>query len=298
VDPENPVLTSVGGPELLLQKAGHASLVETQTGDWYLPHLCSRPVGEHRRCILGRETAIQKVIWNEDGWLRMAHGGRHPADTVEAPGLPAHPFDPEPERDDFESESLSVHWNSLRLPADESWMSLSERPGWLRLYGRESVQSLHYQSVMLRRLQAFKVEVTTCVDFGPENFKQLAGLLVWYNTQTHYYLHITEEDGKKVLALRASDLGQPNDLLVPGIALPEGAVYLRAAVNVEELQFQYSLNGNAWKPAGPVLDMTKISDDYQGTFAFTGAMVGIGVQDVSGEGKHADFDFFSYRELD
>ncbi len=32
--PHNPILTSFGHPELPLQKAGHASLVETQTGEW------------------------------------------------------------------------------------------------------------------------------------------------------------------------------------------------------------------------------------------------------------------------
>ncbi|HBM59727.1 MAG TPA: glycoside hydrolase 43 family protein, partial [Citreicella sp.] len=57
---------------------GHADIVETQNGEFYLVHLCSRPleetrgaapgrvVGIHeedaRRSPLGRETAIQKLI--------------------------------------------------------------------------------------------------------------------------------------------------------------------------------------------------------------------------------------------
>lgn len=67
VHPENPVLTSVHEPELALQKAGHASFVETQLGDWYLAHLCGRPLEKSgisdRHCNLGRETAIQPLIW-------------------------------------------------------------------------------------------------------------------------------------------------------------------------------------------------------------------------------------------
>ena len=69
VHPENPVLTSRGNPDLELHKAGHASLVETQKGEWYLAHLCGRSVKgtRHYRCTLGRETALQKVVWGADG---------------------------------------------------------------------------------------------------------------------------------------------------------------------------------------------------------------------------------------
>ncbi|WP_449288690.1 glycoside hydrolase family 43 protein [Marinicrinis sediminis] len=59
-DPDNPVLTAAGSPELSLQRAGHASLVETAGGEWYLAHLCGRPLPGTRRCNLGRETAIQR----------------------------------------------------------------------------------------------------------------------------------------------------------------------------------------------------------------------------------------------
>ena len=30
-------------PHADLQKAGHGSLVETPTGEWYVAHLCARP---------------------------------------------------------------------------------------------------------------------------------------------------------------------------------------------------------------------------------------------------------------
>ena len=60
-DPGNPVLTSdVDNPEKL-QKCGHADLVCTQNGEWYMVHLCARPPKGSRQCVLGRETAIQKM---------------------------------------------------------------------------------------------------------------------------------------------------------------------------------------------------------------------------------------------
>lgn len=84
VDPETPVLTSKDDPTLALQRAGHGSLVATPDGEWYMAHLCTRPLdGGH--AVLGRETALQRVTWTDDGWLRLAQGGRHPAVDVPAP---------------------------------------------------------------------------------------------------------------------------------------------------------------------------------------------------------------------
>ena len=87
MDPENPILTSANDPTLELQKAGHASLVETQTGEWYLAHLCSRPIPSMGRSPLGRETSIQKMIWTADNWLRLENGGNNPSVLVPAPDL-------------------------------------------------------------------------------------------------------------------------------------------------------------------------------------------------------------------
>ena len=90
-DPKNPIVTSVPGdsyerhdpdhlkpkyynPASVLHKSGHGSYVETQNGEVYLVHLTSRPFVPELRCTLGRETAIQKMVWTEDNWLRMADG--------------------------------------------------------------------------------------------------------------------------------------------------------------------------------------------------------------------------------
>jgi beta-xylosidase len=54
-------------------------------GNFKDAHLCSRPLKGVRRSPLGRETGIQKCVWGEDGWLRLAHGGQVPAIDVPAP---------------------------------------------------------------------------------------------------------------------------------------------------------------------------------------------------------------------
>jgi xylan 1,4-beta-xylosidase len=134
IHPENPMLTSVNDPTLLLQKAGHASFVETEAGDWYLAHLCGRPLEGaekgSRYCNLGRETAIQSLVWGEDGWPRLCQGTNTPAVTVPAPDLPDHVFEIGSSRDDFDQPELSLHFQSLRTPLEPGWISLIDRPGF------------------------------------------------------------------------------------------------------------------------------------------------------------------------
>ncbi|MED4953733.1 glycoside hydrolase family 43 protein [Paenibacillus macerans] len=296
--PHNPILTSFGHPELPLQKAGHASLVETQTGEWYLAHLCARPTAE-RYCTLGRETALQRCYWDENDWLRLDGAGNIPSVKVKAPNLPAHPFETEPERDDFDEPQLRIQWNTLRIPPDSSWLSLSERKGYLRLKGMESLSSWHRQSLVARRQQAFCCEAETELEFNPEHFQQMAGLILYYDTDDYVYLRITHLEGAgRVLGIIQTVQGDYNELLEADVPLPdEGPVKLKAMVNREKLQFSYAPIGCEWKPVGPEINILHLSDDSANPLRFTGSFMGMCVQDLSGTRKHADFDYFIYREL-
>ena len=301
VDPANPVLTASDKPEAGLQKAGHASVVETQTGEWYMVHLCGRPVMPARRCTLGRETAIQRMHWTEDGWLRIEGGGNGPRLEVPGPDIPVQPFEPEAARDDFDSAELGVHFQTLRVPADESWLSLTERPGYLRLRGRQSLYSRYSQSLVARRWQHFRFEAATCVEFEPDTFQQMAGLIAFYDTQNWFYLRVSRDEALgKFLCIASSDNGRYDELNVDyGVSI-EGRerVCLKAVVDVTELRFSYSLDGEEWRRIGEVYDATQLSDEYCREGRFTGAFVGLSCQDVAGLRKHADFDWFEYRPLD
>ncbi|HOJ76985.1 MAG TPA: glycoside hydrolase family 43 protein [Bacillota bacterium] len=300
VDPENPVLTSRYDCTLELQRAGHASLVETQNGEWYLVHLCGRPMPSKGFCVLGRETAIQKVVWTDDGWLRLAEGGNKPFVKVPAPDLSECPWPQLPERDDFDSEELNIHFQTLRIPLGEDVLSLKERPGYLRLKGRESLHSRYVQSLVARRQQSFVYTATTCVEFNPESFQQMAGLVCIYNSANYYYLCVTHEEGiGKCLKIIICDNNTRDEGLEKPIKLNDGPCYLRVVVNYDKLQFYYSIDGVNWTAVGDYYDASKLSDEYLHYIrmeGFTGAFVGLCCQDLSGRRKHADFDFFEYYE--
>lgn len=315
LDPEEAILTTRHNPEHPLQKAGHGELVSTPGGEWWLAHLCSRPLKTDApllsyaadqteaalahagdRCILGRETSLQRVVWTDDAWLRLADGGVLPQVQVNAPKeLVAHPWEGVSNRDDFDEPLLSSEWSTLRCLADPSWLSLSERPGWLRVYGRECPSSLHEQSLLARRIQEFRVTAETEIEFEPQRYTQFAGLVAWYDTRMFYYLRVTHDDELgKVIDIVAMDDGQYIELENTRIAVREWPrILLGVEIDHANLQFSISNDGETWQTVGPVLDASKLSDDYHRGLHFTGAFLGLAAHDVAGQGCYADFDYFT-----
>lgn len=298
-DPGNPILTSdVTDPEAL-QKCGHGDLVQTQNGEWYLTHLCSRPPEGTKLCVLGRETAIQKVYWDEEKWLRLESGGRFARKETPAPtGLHAMEVKLKPEKDDFTENSLGIEYSSLRIPCD-SFSSMEARPGWLRLYGQESLNSQFRVSLIARRQTAYECTAETCVEFSPAYPEQAAGLAYMYDTRNFYLLvKSTDEKGFPLLRLIKSDSGNIREYAAP-VYLPDHTVntpvYLRAQTTDSSLKvhFFYSLDRKIFTKIGE--GATDILTDEH-CVGFTGAHFGMYCHDMTGQRCFADFDYFLLKE--
>ena len=225
--PDLYILSAGHRPDVELQRAGHADLVETQNGETYMVYLCGRPLRNRGRCTLGRETAIQKMVWGNDDWLRTVDGEGIP--TVETPALACSAPRSGPDRGDeaerlvgqevlleakepglvkdrvpsslvdqitaeyleeqlkhcegihchydFDQPQLPIDFQWLRTPWPEEIFSLKAHPGFLRLFGRESIGSLFKQTLVARRQQAHCFSAETVVEFEPEHFQQMAGLV-------------------------------------------------------------------------------------------------------------------------
>lgn len=309
------ILSSRHYPDWPLQKAGHADLVETQDGEWYAVHLCGRPLADCnpadaprfpgcRRYPLGRETAIQKMRWTPDQWLELDQENTLPAVEVPAPRLTAlessqPTFGKQAVRDDFDSEALSMEYQSLRIPMTAEHISLTVRPGWLRMYGREGLASLFRQTLIARRWTEFHFTASTCMEFEPEVFKQMAGLICMYDTENYLYLHVSRDEdvGKCISILRAEN--KSYSYPIGFAAIPEHcSVCLKVEVDHSRLRFWYSLEDEKhYQRIGEDFNCSFLSDEACNQGWFTGAMVGICCQDLTGFGKYADFDFFEYREI-
>jgi xylan 1,4-beta-xylosidase len=299
--PDVHILTARDRPDAALQRAGHADLVETQSAETYMVYLCGRPLGNRGRCTLGRETAIQPMTWGADGWLRTMDGEGIPIVEVEAPAdLTSQPHSAPPVREEFDTDTLPIDFQWLRSPRSDRLFSLCARKGHLRLYGRESIGSLFEQALVARRQQAHCFSASTCVEFEPVHFQQMAGLVCYYNSAKFHYFYASRDDnGKHLRVMSALPDQVVADAFTLPIAIESGRpIELRVEVDYERLHFAYRIGGGAWQWLPQPFDASILSDEASapGSPNFTGAFVGMACQDLAGTAIAADFDWFEYRE--
>ena len=311
--PGAPLLTTLDAPWHPIQKAGHGSLVQTPEGEWYFTHLMGRPLHRPQEssvdprgwCPLGRESGIQRLVWDADGWPHI-DGGHNGLMEVEAPKNTVEHKWPEtwPGTVHFDGEGWNLHFQSLRVPLDETVASLKAHPGYLRLYGHESLASTFLQAHVARRWEHFSFDAETKLSYHPKTIQQFAGLTCYYNTQNWSCIQITwHETYGRVIDVVSTDLGKTFSVFeehpIPVPADVED-VYLKVEVRGVSYRFLYSFDGTHWEAVPYYFDSTKLSDEYIKAVydaAFTGAFVGMVSVDGLGTKLPADFDYFQYQEV-
>ena len=299
--PQTHLLRVFEEPDSPLQRTGHGQYVETQDGTPYHTFLCTRPLPGTRKSPMGRETGIARCAWGEDDWLYLQDGGLVPPAREQAPNIPPHRFEPEPETHDFTNlGELPNTFMWPRTPEPERIFSLS--PNSLKLTGRESIGSWFEQSLVARRQTEWDCEAQTKVSFDPEDFQQMAGLTAYYNrTQFHYLCVTRSPDGHRALNILSCHTWPEGTLSFPleaTVEIPEtGPVWLALSIRRGTLQFSYSMDGESYIDIGPELDAHILSDEgVRGEHSnFTGTFIGMAAQDLTGRAQQATFEFFTLR---
>lgn len=315
-EPGEPLLTAMDDSHSYLQKCGHGSLIETPDHEWYMAHLMARTLHHANESVieprgwapLGRETSIEKIEWDNDGWPHVV-GGKAGSREVDAPSFvtSTEAKATYPVKDDFSGDQLNINFNTLRLPSEEVGVSLVDRPGYLRLYGHESLSSLFNLSLVARRWQAFSFDSETKVDYQPENYQQMAGMVNYYDSvdYTAAYITYNEKQGRCIEVLSCDAENFTFYLKDNAISIPDDvtSVYFKTKVRHENYSYAYSFDGQEWQDIPVTFDSLKLSDDYilmnYGGYAFfTGAFTGVFSSDLTGSKLPADFDYFKYQELE
>lgn len=283
-------------PESYLQKAGHGSYVEDDNGDVWLTHLCGRPLRPQLCCPLGRETAIQKMYWTEDNWLRLAAGGNIAEDTVAVAGSHhTQPAQPVAHRIQFDQQALDIHLYAPRGPA-ESFARTDIRPGYVTLRGQESFCSENSVSLLARKLTALHGNITTRMAFTPEVFQHAAGLILYYDNMNYLLLQKTydERSDSPVLTVIHVDNGLKREDHLAEVQAPAGDVWLRLTLEGRKIAFSWSAEGEDYQRIGASYDIALFSDEYSRYGEFTGCFVGIACMDGVYHRQQAHFAYLDY----
>jgi xylan 1,4-beta-xylosidase len=306
VNPRNPILTHRHlGLDYPIVGTGHADLVETQNGEWWMVCLAMRPYGGYYY-NLGRETFLTPVRW-EEGWPVVSPGVGRVEFEGPAPDLPEHRCPSVPACDPFEAARLGFQWNLLRTPR-EAFYGLSERPGCLRLKLRpETLSEWANPSFVGRRQQHIHFAARAAMEFAPQGENECAGLVLLQNSDFHFRFTLAQgRDGPVVRLIQRRGDKDPRKRMFERVPAEETTlaerpveaerVYLKVEAHGQAYSFYVAAALEAWQPVAENVDGRILSTPVAG--GFVGAYIGM-YASSNGEPSEnvADFDWFEYSEI-
>mgnify|MGYP001102912548 CR=1 FL=1 len=283
----NPILTHRHlGLDYPIVGAGHADLVETQNGEWWMVLLAMRPYGGYYY-NLGRETFLVPVRW-EDGFPIASPGTGRVEFEYPAPGLPEHTWQPPADRDDFDGPTLAPLWFFLRTPR-EVFYSLTERKGFLRLYLQpQTLMERSNPSFVGCRQQHINFTAQSALTFIPQG-AECAGLVLIQNHDFQFQFLLMREN-EVVIRLIKRACGE--DEIIATQPVRGENFMLKVAAHEQDYSFYFSTNGQ-WQALAENIDGRILSTPVAG--GFVGASIAMY---ASSNGQpstnHADFDWFEY----
>lgn len=289
-NPSNPILSHFNcvGQHNPIQGTGHADLFQAPDGSWWLVCLGFRHQnGNHH--LLGRETYLAPVRWDENAWPVVNGNGTISLD-MDVPTLPLATVNDRPSREEFDGDRLGYEWVHVRNPHLENFRlkngKLEITPTPVTLFDTHDSPS-----VVMRRQQHINFTADTRVNLKDATPGTEAGMTIYACDPSHYDIFVnTLDDGKRQLVVRygLNELRHTETFPLPA----RGSVDLRVTGTPEQYILSYSTDGGkSFNEAGR-LNTRYLSTETAG--GFTGTMIGLYSTSPSGKGR-SEFDFFDYK---
>ena len=291
--PRNPILTHRHMPLLNpISVTGHADIVETQNGEWWMVLLAVRPYqGAHYN--LGRETFMVPIVWAEDGWPMVDNETGLVQETERLPKLPRTVYALMPETDNFEHDTLQMQWNTVHPPV-EPFYSLTDRPGFLRIQTRpDALEEICTPSFICRRQRHKVFLAKTAMEFIPTSEQEEAGIALIQDDRFNYIMVLRKKEEQDYLQLYKTE-GGTRTLITETQVKHVPRIYLSVQGNVTDYDFYYGYNDQEMIPLKAGLDASLLSSVVNE--GFTGAYLGMYTSsNHQPSTNHADFDWFTYQ---
>ncbi|MGQ2283411.1 family 43 glycosylhydrolase [Leuconostoc pseudomesenteroides] len=287
-------------PQSRIQKSGHGSLVETQTGELYLAHLMSRPLMGTQFNPLGRETGIQKMKWTSDDWLEMFDGSN--LAKVSVPGLSGVSLTKQ--RNDlifnFDNNTIPQEFMTPYHFQDDSWVRVNKNSQNLRIYGGNSLFSKDKPNILATRAISFNYEIKTAIKFKPLHYSQSAGVGLYYDSNNWIYFNLfwSEEENRKKIRISQSKLSERIQYNYVESPVDSETIDVKVTYNDGKVSAYFKDKDNeTFKTIQENIDVTYLSDEgvngAPGEIGgFTGLFNFIGSVDAYQHESYADFEYY------
>lgn len=281
------------GPGMDIHSVGHADIVETPQGEFWMVALGMRGVGGHC-CNLGRETFLVPMIWPKGQWPVVAPGVGRVRAVEPRPKLPVWDRETRPASDQFEGKQLGFEWNFVRTPRGDFW-SLERRPGHLRLaLKKEQLGEETNPAFVGRRIQHADFSARARLEFAPGADGEAAGLVLRSGNND---IKLMKARAKAGDVLRLSRRVAGKEAALGEVRAPAGPVTLKVDCRREvDCRFFFAAEPERWTPIGGTVDGRVLGHKNAPGAMFTGAYVGLYATSAGAQsGNHADYDWFEYK---
>lgn len=276
IDRANPITT-----------AGHADMVQTQNGEWWAVFLATRAY-DKTAYNTGRETFLLPVSWR-DGWPHILPAGEVISYTNTKPDLPAATETIAPTsgnftwRDSFDGEGLDMHWVMHRTPEGD-WHHQNSEAGTLSLTAKaDQLGELKQPAALFRRQQHTHYQASTELAL-PSQAGYSAGLSVFQNEKSHYYLGVTKSDDSYRLFLERAQGDSLTIIREHTLEhIDQDTLELGVEQNAGEISFYVETAPDIRITLADKIDGKMLSTEVAG--GFLGAMIGMHarLEPVNGE---------------
>ena len=292
VCPRNPVVTHRHMPLMSeISVVGHADLVQTQKGEWWMVLLGVRPYeGFHYN--LGRETFLVPVIWDpDDDWIKVDNEYGVVRSKERVPDLEETIYPVRETFTDFESEKLGLQWNSVH-PLPEDAFSLTRRQSFLSLRLRhDRLEDIGTPSFIGRRQEHKEFQVQTKMEFSPKSDDREAGLALLQDEGYNYQFLVGYKNGKRCLRLYKVEKGMKTLLKSTEISASD-RMYLTVRGQAEYYNFYFSSEEGSQELFYEKAPASVLSTRYRD--GFTGVYIGMYACADTDTDSYAEYDWYCY----
>lgn len=289
--PRNPIFSHRHlGMDYPVVYTGHGDLVDDGNGGWYVVMLASRLCNRHSS--MGRETFLAKVTWEND-WPVINAGIGTLETGVELPLVP-YRFAKEVTRHDsfhFYGKKLDERFVSIHRRSEQMY-SLTERPGFLRLYTRkEKISEKADASYLGIRQKSYNFRLCAGVEFEPEKDGEAAGLVLYQNHENHLRMEIIRQGNGRSLCVTANIHGT-EQIIAQSALEPSGLVEISLRADAQKADIWIAEGDNRTQVAEGV-DLLPYTTENAG--GFVGCTMGLYASSNGKESaNHGDFAWLLY----
>lgn len=302
----NPILTHRHlGWAYPIKYVGHADMIETPRGDWYMVMLAVRPLEGYT--TMGRETFLAKVTWEND-WPVVNPGVGMLTDKVE---INLEPWYPEKDRKSYTSrmnsktavpgsnrqydfakmKQLGHEFLMLRNPSEDMY-ELVAKEGLKLTFGKARMTDAASPSYVGIRQQHHHFMISSWLSMEGIKGEKKAGIALLQSDEYQLRLEVSENKAEAIMCEKGQDnsLGMTKlkDVDVVLFMMVDG---LKATLGVEKGEEEIIIAKD--------IDIRALSTEVAG--GFVGCTVGMYAVDENAEGavsaERAVFRGFTYESM-